>query len=72
MPVIRKHYRGRTTTRPTASNWAEAAKAQAFLQECRTRARKELQRRDRALTKLVKVLEVKLPKLAMETWMRHD
>jgi structural maintenance of chromosome 4 len=44
---------------------AEAAKAQAFLQECKTR-RKELNEEIRALTKRVKVLEVKLPKLAME------
>jgi structural maintenance of chromosome 4 len=44
---------------------AEAAKAQTFLQECRTR-RKELNEEIRALTKRVKVLEVKLPKLAME------
>jgi membrane protein insertase Oxa1/YidC/SpoIIIJ len=39
---------------------AKAAKAQAFLQECRTR-RKELNEEIRALTKRVKVLEVKLP-----------
>jgi structural maintenance of chromosome 4 len=44
---------------------AEAAKAQAFLQECRTR-RKELNEEIRALTKRVKFLEVQLPKLAME------
>jgi structural maintenance of chromosome 4 len=44
---------------------AEVAKAQAFLQECRAR-RKELNEEIRTLKNRVKVLEVKVPKLAME------
>lgn len=44
---------------------AQAAEAQAFLQECRKR-RKELADEIRTLKKRIKVLEVKVPKLSME------